>query len=123
MGVRFPVDREALLAHVSRNGAPVEQVDVIRALPERTYASREDVARAIGALPEQGRVRGTVRALMAAGMGAAAVRTLVKQVAKRSLGPVGLVITAGEALLAVRAATKALARWRADRRLRRAMTK
>ena len=33
----------------------------------------------------------------------------------------GLVITAGEALLALRAATKALGRWRADRRLRQEM--
>jgi hypothetical protein len=70
--------------------------------------------------PEQGRVRGTVSALLAAGAATAAVRTLVKQLAKRSLGPVGIVITVGEALLALRAANRAVARWRADRRLRQA---
>lgn len=72
-------------------------------------------------LPEQGRVRGTVSALFAAGSGALAVRMLVKQIAKRSLGPVGLVITAVETLLAVKAGVRAVSRWRSDRRLRRAM--
>jgi hypothetical protein len=57
--------------------------------------------------------------LLAAGAGAAAVRTLVRQVAKRSLGPVGLVISAVQAAIAVRSGMRAMARWRADRRLRR----
>lgn len=69
--------------------------------------------------PEENRVRGTLSALMAAGTGALAVRTLVKQVAKRTLGPVGLLITAAEAAFAVRAAVRAISRWRTDRRLRR----
>jgi hypothetical protein len=72
-------------------------------------------------LPEQGRVRGTLGTLFAAGAGAVAVRKLVKLVAKRSLGPVGLVITAVEALLAVKAGIRAISRWRSDRRLRQAM--
>jgi hypothetical protein len=69
--------------------------------------------------PTQGRIRGMLSAAVAAGAGAAAVRTLVRQIAKRSLGPFGLVISAFQAVIAVRAATRALARWRADRRLRR----
>ena len=66
--------------------------------------------------PPQG--QGTVRTVVAAGAATVAVRALVKQVAKRSLGPVGLLITAGEALLATRAAVKAVSRWRAGRKVR-----
>jgi len=70
--------------------------------------------------PTEGQVRGTLSALLAAVTGAAAVRTLVRQVAKRSLGPFGLVITAVQAAISVRAATRAVTQWRAGRRLRRA---
>ena len=69
--------------------------------------------------PTDGQVRATLSALLAAATGAAAVRTLVRQVAKRSLGPVGLVITAVEAAIAVRAGVRAVSHWRADRQLRR----
>ena len=70
--------------------------------------------------PTEGQVRGTLSALLAAATGAAAVRTLVRQVAKRTLGPVGLLITAVEAAIAVRSGVRAVSRWREDRRLRRA---
>jgi hypothetical protein len=119
VGVPFPADRNALLVHATRNRASGDQLAAISALPDRTYADRKDVTSAITGTPSQGRVRGTVSALLAAGAGAAAVRTLVRQVAKRSLGPVGLLITAAEAAIAVRSGVRAVSRWRADRQLRR----
>jgi hypothetical protein len=119
VGAPFPADRNALLVHATRNRASGDQLAAISALPDRTYTDREDVAGAITGSPSQGRIRGTVNALMAAGLGAAAVRTLVRQVAKRSLGPVGLLITAAEAAIAVRSGVRAVSRWRADRELRR----
>jgi hypothetical protein len=119
VGVAFPADRNALLVQATRNRASGDQLAAIIALPDRTYTDRADVTSAITGSPSQGRVRGTVSALMAAGLGAAAVRTLVRQVAKRSLGPVGLVITAAEAAIAVRSGVRAVSRWRADRQLRR----
>lgn len=67
---------------------------------------------------EPDRRRSGLRALFAAGTATWAIRTLVRQVAKRSLGPVALLITAGEAAVATRSALRALSRWRRSRRLR-----
>lgn len=117
-GARFPADRDELLTHATRNRANGEQLAAISALPDRTFADRLEVTSEITGSPTEGRVRGALSALFAAGTGAFAVRTLVRQVAKRSLGPVGLVITAVETAVAVRSGMRALRRWRADRRLR-----
>jgi hypothetical protein len=114
----FPASRNALLTHATKNRATGDQLATLNALPNRTYPNRRDVTSAITGSPTQGRIRGTLSALMAAGTSAAAVRTLVRQVARRSLGPVGLALTAVQAAIAVRAATRAVLRWRADRLLR-----
>jgi hypothetical protein len=114
----FPANRNALLTHATSRRATGDQLAMLSALPDRTYGDRGEVTSAITGSPERGRIRGTISALVAAGTGAAAVRTLVRQVAKRSLGPVGLVITAVQAAVAVRAALRALSQWRAGRRLR-----
>ena len=70
-------------------------------------------------LPEAGRKRAGLSALLAASTGAMAIRALVRGVAKGSLGPVGLLITVGEAAIATRSAVRALSRWRAGRRAAR----
>jgi hypothetical protein len=64
----------------------------------------------------QDKAAATLGALLAAGTATLATRSLIRQIAKGSLGPVGLVITAGQALIAARAAVRAVHRWRAGRR-------
>jgi hypothetical protein len=86
----------------------------------RPHADRRDGTESISDPPTQDRAPGTVRTVVAAVTGAAAIRTLARHLAARSLGPVGLAITAFQTAVAVRAAVRATTRWRADRRQRRA---
>jgi hypothetical protein len=122
-GASFPADRNTLLTHATRNRANGDQLATLSGLPDRTYADRHEVTSAITGSPAGGGIRGTLSALLAAGTGAAAVRTLMRQVATRSLGPFGLVLAAVQAAIAVRAGVRAVSRWRAARRLRQASTK
>jgi hypothetical protein len=117
---RFPASRAELLRHATRARATGDQLAMLAALPDRSYVDRRDVTESITDSPTQGRIRGTVSTLLATITGAAAIRTLIRHLAARSLGPVGLAITAVETVVAVRAAIRAAARWRADRRRRRA---
>lgn len=117
---RFPADRNELLTHATSRRARGDQLAVLSTLPDRRFANRREVTEAITPPDGPGGVRAALAAALSMGTALGAARTVFRLVRAHSLGPFGLLLAGGQALMALIAAAKAVGRWRAARRRTRA---
>lgn len=47
-GIKFPADKQDLIAHAQQNDAPEEVLSTLERMPDREYGNAADVAKGVG---------------------------------------------------------------------------